>query len=484
MSEQEELVEELQDKRKALIDEIKIMKYSNIEITSRDKKANELYHQKVEPNFKFEEDFYYNLSMKYKSLIESNPFFKDLQKMPKGALLHHHLTNCIDIDWISQEVMKEENLKNIYMRRYKNKYDILIYTLSPNKLVDTPFKDIIEKYLKDNTSKSVKDYFHSKLSLSPNELDENVEKNQVMEIFMEKYYFCIFLIMYKNFYTQHIKNTFMQCVNDKIYRLETRINLGKVRDENFNTISLNEELELYKNQISLFNDSVDLEEKFTFGIIVELLKNENDEDIKKAIQRAIELKENYPDLICGIDFYGDEDNERSIQNLEKVMINNNCPELPWILHCGESLKGKNYNLVDGAVMNSKRFGHCLNLFKMGTLYEYVKNKEIAIECCPIANQSMKQVRDLRLHPSIWYHNNGIKVCINNDNPTIFDTKGIGYDFFVACAAMEFDLLDMKCFGLNSIDAAEISNGLRNYYKVKFLKKWNNFVEYFISKYEK
>ena len=276
----------------------------------------------------------------------------------------------------------------------------------------------------------------------------------------------------------------MQCVNDKIFRLETRICPGKVRDENFNTISLDDEFQIYKNQISLFNDSLDLQEKFTFGIIIEISKNENNNDITKAIQNSIEIKKKYPDLVCGIDICGDEDNNKSLQDLEKIMITKNDPDLPWILHCGESLKGKNYNLINAAILNSKRFGHSINLFKMGTLYEYVKSKEITVECCPISNQSMKQVRDLRLHPSIWYHNNGIKICINNDNPTIYDTKGINYDFFVSCAAMEFDLLDMKSFGLNSIDGAEISNGLRNYYKIKFLKKWNEFIDYLISKYDK
>ena len=78
MSNTEKSAEEIEDKRKELIDEIFKEKYSYIEITDKDKKANELFHSKVEPNFKFENDFYYNLAMKYKSEIEANQFFKDL----------------------------------------------------------------------------------------------------------------------------------------------------------------------------------------------------------------------------------------------------------------------------------------------------------------------------------------------------------------------------------------------------------------------
>lgn len=165
------------------------------------------------------------------------------------------------------------------------------------------------------------------------------------------------------------------------------------------------------------------------------------------------------------------------------MIHNDCKELPWILHCGESIKGKNYNLVDGMLIESKRFGHCINLFKLGNLHEYVKKKEITLEINPISNQTLKQVRDLRIHPCIGYHNDGMKICINNDDPTLYNTKGVIYDFFVVCAAMEFDLLDCKCFGINSIDGAQISNELKTLYKTNFLKEWNDFLDYFIKKYE-
>ena len=57
------------------------------------------------------------------------------------------------------------------------------------------------------------------------------------------------------------------------------------------------------------------------------------------------------------------------------------------------------------------------------------------------------------------------------------------NFFVCCVAMEFDLLDLKCFVLNSIDGAQISIDLKNEYKQKLLNDWNAFLDYFIKKYE-
>ena len=82
------------------------------------------------------------------------------------------------------------------------------------------------------------------------------------------------------------------------------------------------------------------------------------------------------------------------------MLQNTDNNLPWILHCGESLLAKNFIFVDGLLLNTQWFGHCINLFKLGNLYEKIRNKKIVLEINPISNQTLRQVRDLRLHPFI------------------------------------------------------------------------------------
>ena len=419
--------------------------------------------------------------MKYKSEIENHEFFKDLKYMPKGCLLHHHLTDCINIKWISEIVMKEENIQNIYMRKFRDKYDILIYTKKP-KNGDKPFKTIIEEFLNENKGKTVYDYFFLKLSMNPEEIIKAKNNDEAWTIFMPKYFFCYFLIFYKNFYKEHVRNAFMQCINDKQYRLETRIGPWCVKDENNEPISEEEEMAIYLeelNNIKALNHDIN----FTFGIIIEIIKNKSIEILKDKIKRALELKKKYSNLVCGIDLCGDEDNFMSLHNLKEVIFLNNDPDLPWIFHCGETVKAKNQNLIDGVLFKAKRLGHCINLFKLGTLFDNVKKKKIVLEINPISNQTLRQVRDLRLHPAIGYHNNGMKITINNDDPTLYNTKGVAYDFFVSVVAMEFNLFDLKCFVLNSIDGSQISEELRKEYKDKFSKDWDEFLDYFIKKYK-
>ena len=477
---------DISEKRKILTEEIYKNKYLYIKITSKDKEANELFNKNIAKSFQFPEDFYYNLSMKYKKEIENHEFFKILQKMPKGCLLHHHMTDCIDIEWISKEIIKKENLENIYVRKFRNKYDILIYTLKPEEKEpynDIPFKNILEEYLSNNKEKTVYDYFYQKLTMLPEEL-ENIKTNEeAWELFMPKYFFGYFLILNKNFYKQHIRNTFIQCINENIYRLESRIGIGNIRDDNYELLNVDEEFGIYRSELDYVNNYFKMETKFSFGIILTTMQyNKTDETFKDGIKYCIQLQRKYPDLICGIDSFENKNYIRNYHDLTPAMIINNCPQLPWVLHAGETTKRINYNLLDGLLIGAKRMGHAVNLFKIGNLMENIKKKGVVLEINPISNQTLKLIRDLRLHPCIRYHNNGVKICLNNDDPTLYNTKGVCYDIFVACAAMEFDLIDLKCFCINSIDGSQISEELRKNYKNKFIKEWEEFLEFFITKY--
>ena len=283
--------------------------------------------------------------MKYKKDIENHEFFKILKEMPKGSLLHHHMVDCIDIEWLSNEIMKQENLKHIYIRKFRNKYDTLVYTKRPNEKepnFDKPFKNIIEEYLKENKGKSVYDYFYPKLTILPEDLDKANTNEEAWVVFMPKYFFCYFLLFYKEFYKQHIRNTFMQCINDKIYRLESRLRPGSIRDENFEFISKEEEFEIYRNEVDYINNSLKLETKFSFGIILSMNSHLEDDALKIAIKDSIELQKKYPDLICGTDSFENKNYIRNYHDLTPA-ITNDSPDLAYVVHAGETLQGINYN---------------------------------------------------------------------------------------------------------------------------------------------
>ena len=483
---------EYDENREKLKSELLSLKYKNIKLTENDLKANDIYKSKIFPSLlKFNDDYYYDLCTKYKSEIESHPLFSILKDMPKGALLHNHMCDNIDVEWFTDLILNNEKFnKNIYSRyldKSKTIYvgDRLLYTESPESN-DIPIKEVIEKYLKENKDKTAYEFFHEKLSMLPDEVCKAKNNDDAWAIFMPKYFYAYQLIFYKEIYKLYLKHLFDICISEKIYHLESRLTLGKVYDENHKLIPINDEIELYKNVLNEYQkDHPD----FTFGIIIEMIRRWSDETVYNTIKEAYEYKIKNPELICGLDLSGNEDNFRTFYDYSDVMKKND--ELakqygiyiPWILHCGESIKYKNENPIDGYLLKSKRFGHGINIFKYGTEFinKLIKDN-ICIECNLISNQTLKQVRDLRMHPCLCYINSGLKVCLNNDDPCLYNTKGVLYDFFVAASCCEFDMLDFKLVCYNSITNSELDKEKKMKLLNKFENEWHIFICDFIKKF--
>ena len=281
-------------------------------------------------------------------------------------------------------------------------------------------------------------------------------------------------------------NTFQQCIKDKIYRLESRLTPGELTDENMKKISFENEMQIYRDCLAEINGN---SKTFSFGIVVEMVRIWDTDKIAKTLEDAAELAKSYPDLIIGLDLVGDEDNFPSFKKLSGVMLWGKQKQkeigvdIPWILHCGESLRITNENPIDGYLLDAKRFGHGISLYKHSYLLDIIKDNNICIEINPISNQTLKNVRDLRMHPAVGYLNEGINICINNDDPTLYNTTGVNYDFFVAAVCCEFDLFDLKVLVLNSIKCSEAKEKEKERDCELLSREWNQFIADFITKYE-
>lgn len=101
-------------------------------------------------------------------------------------------------------------------------------------------------------------------------------------------------------------------------------------------------------------------------------------------------------------------------------------------------------------MGTKRIGHGINLSQHSYLLEKIKNDEICLEICPVSNQILKYVDDIRLHPIKTFLNYGVKVSINPDDPGFFGYNGVTMDFFFVTMGTQLDYKDLKLCAYNSI----------------------------------
>jgi len=97
-------------------------------------------------------------------------------------------------------------------------------------------------------------------------------------------------------------------------------------------------------------------------------------------------------------------------------------DIPFLFHCGETLQCGDKvdgNLFDAVLLNAKRIGHGYALARHPLLMTIFKEKNIAIESCPISNEI------LGLTPVIAGHHlpillaNDVPCTINSDNATFY-----------------------------------------------------------------
>ncbi|KAJ4331762.1 hypothetical protein N0V95_009813 [Ascochyta clinopodiicola] len=127
--------------------------------------------------------------------------------------------------------------------------------------------------------------------------------------------------------------------------------------------------------------------------------------MQEEMKQCIELKQQFPDLICGFDLVGAEDrpNHIGFYKEELTAFQETCKAkglvIPFLFHAGETLLDTggsgdpaNSNLYDAVILSAKRIGHGFALMKHPHLVEKFKRDPrkpgsgICVELCPISNE--------------------------------------------------------------------------------------------------
>jgi adenosine deaminase CECR1 len=181
----------------------------------------------------------------------------------------------------------------------------------------------------------------------------------------------------------------------------------------------------------------------------------NREILAQRLERALDQRAENPGLIVGVDLVEEEDKEHTnLYYINELLEARRKAEqrniaLPLYLHSGESNWTENENVLDAVLLDARRIGHGITLFKHPLLMQIVKERGIAIEVCPISNQVLGFVADLRNHPAALYINSGLPVVICPDDPGIWKCT-FSYDFYAAFMAWGLDLKCLKQLAMNSL----------------------------------
>ncbi|MCQ2451357.1 MAG: hypothetical protein MJ080_05225 [Clostridia bacterium] len=192
-------------------------------------------------------------------------------------------------------------------------------------------------------------------------------------------------------------------------------------------------------------------------------------------------KQNPHPFIIGFDLVNEEDKSVPLKDIAPLLLEcaEKYPDFNLYLHCGESLNAQSDNLIDGYLLNAKRVGHGMNLYRYPKLLQRYAEKEICLECCVISNQTLKYTKDIRLHPGAEYLKRGVTVSLCSDDPVCQEHETLTDDFFAATVCWDLNLADLKQLSINSILYSGVDKFQKSMLIAHFKNAWRDFINKYI-----
>ncbi|KAL4482851.1 hypothetical protein ABPG74_018877 [Tetrahymena malaccensis] len=446
-------MEDYLQKREELEIEITKTKYDGISFTPIEEQANKIYRQAlINERATKDDSFYKGYTLRHRDQFEKESFiFKAIQKLPKGAVQHIHIECCMDIDWFMEELAYHENTY------FNQETSTFMYFQSTEK-AQIGFKNLGQE--REKTINKVQFDEEIRKCLFIQEY-ERMDSKQIIWSFFEKKITSVSGITYfKGHYPRFLKRCLENFIKDGVIHIEARADLGLIFKEDGTYLSINEEMEIIQKVLKEVQADYPY---FTLQLIIQGLKMWDLSQIEQYMRNALTAKKNYPELICGFDMVQEEDSFKTMLEIAPALIKMKemqdefGVELPFVFHGGESLDTlTNINLLDILILGSKRIGHGINLAQHSYLLEKIKKDQVCLEICPVSNQMLKYIDDIRLHPIKTLLNYGVKVSINSDDPGLFGYNGVSMDYFFVSIGTQLDYKDLKLCVYNSIQYSFLS----------------------------
>ena len=104
---------------------------------------------------------------------------------------------------------------------------------------------------------------------------------------------------------------------------------------------------------------------------------------------------------------------------------------------------------------------------------------VTLEVCPLSNQVLKLIHDLRNHPLSLFVAEGLPVTINPDDPALWGATGVTFDWVQALLSTgnSTGLGELKSFALNSLLHSSASDQEKARDIALWQTAWSSYVEW-------
>ena len=156
--------------------------------------------------------------------------------------------------------------------------------------------------------------------------------------------------------------------------------------------------------------------------------------------------------------------------------------MTYFFHAAETdwYKDTRSNLFDALLLNTTRIGHGFALHNYPLLQQMVKDRGIAIEVCPVSNQLLRVVQDIREHPAREMLSQGLPVTLSSDDSVIYGYNGVTYDYWEAYVSWNITLGGLKKITQNGIQYSSLSETEKAVKMLQLSNLWKSWIKKLVS----
>ncbi|KAJ5633286.1 hypothetical protein N7490_009625 [Penicillium lividum] len=466
--------------------------------------------------------------------IANTTLWKVIKRMPKGALLHAHLTAMLPYEKLVEIIIRTEGMMVAASQPIDTedaKMNATI-TFSHNNGTEpiVTSADIDSSSYVPGTKIPVKtaaanfqggeagflEFIKSKTTVPP---EESIRHELGVDEIWRRFQACFgptdTMIQYEPIVRTFYRTLFTDLANDGINWVEIRSggSSGKLVHDGQEDVDpdLDAWWHVLVEEIDKFKATEKGKNFWGVRIIWSDARGKSRGAITKSMKIALQRKQNFPELFSGYDLVAQEDLGRPLSDLapELVWFREQTEALnltiPYFFHAGETLGDGNStddNLFDALLFNTRRIGHGFSIYKHPNLIKQTIEQNVLIEVCPISNEVLRLNTDILHHPLPAMIANGIPTAISNDDPAILgqDVAGLSYDFYEAIQA--FDNLGLAGLGalaqnslrwanfedqsdkewIQDIDRGEEGTGVKAKHIQAWNSAWEDFCKWIVDEY--
>ena len=401
--------------------------------------------------------------------------FKLIKQMPKGGILHLHPSAGVSYRWVVQQAIQEPNC---YVYWQNDNKQFVKGQLHFYKEGEAPPGFYPTQLLHDSIV-GFTDQLYQLLTF-----DESIKKDSVdiWGEFEKRFDRIGGFVTYKPVYEKFLVSLFDTLIADGNQHVELREHLSSPQYDLQHPQGIIEPDSIIDHFRRAIETVRTREPAFTATLIYTNIRFQPVNVIKNDLIQAYAIRKKYPLLVRGYDLVAHEDGGYPTDFYRQVWLMRDSLskvykiDMPLYFHDGESGWQHNQNLYDAVLLGSPRIGHGFNLSFFPSVEEEVKKQNICIEVCPLSNQILGYIDDLRMHPAHSWIKHGIAISISPDDMGLFGYTGVTPDLWSVFLAWELDLRDLKKLFINSILYSSLDKKEKDKAFAAWQKKWCDFIE--------